>query len=188
MERFAKDCVNVFCELSGYAKDKVGTAPTPFLDEANDPLLVLEEPVSSPPQGGTAGKGKNTPPPQGGAVNAVGTGSGKLSNIADRVLMEIMYIARLARQDLLRVVGALTTMITRWGEMCDRKLFRIIKYMNGSAQWRHIGFIGGLPRRARTRSILRCRFCWGQGRHGERFGCCPRPVRHPQLLPAKRTK
>ena len=106
MERFAKDCVNVFCELSGYSKDKVGTAPTPLLDEANDPLLVLEEPVSSPPQGGTAGKGKNTLPPQGGAVNAVGTGSGKLSEIAYKVLMKIMYIARFARPDLLRAVGA----------------------------------------------------------------------------------
>ena len=66
MERFAKDCVNVFCELSGYSRDRVGAAPTPFLDEANDPLAVLEEPVSSPPQGGTAGKGKVTLPPQAG--------------------------------------------------------------------------------------------------------------------------
>ena len=59
--------------------------------------------------------------------------------------MNIMYIARLARQDLLRAVGALTTMITRWDEMCDRKLFRIIKYMNGSVQWRQIGFTGDSP-------------------------------------------
>ena len=45
MERFAKDCVSVFCELSGYAKTKVGTAPTPFLDESKDPLVVIEEPA-----------------------------------------------------------------------------------------------------------------------------------------------
>ncbi len=42
MERFAQDCVNVFCELSGYAKNKVGSAPTPFLDESNDPLAIIE--------------------------------------------------------------------------------------------------------------------------------------------------
>ena len=53
-----------------------------------------------------------------------------------------MYIARFARQGLLRAVGALTTMITRWDEVCDRKLFRIIKYGNGATQWRQIGFIG----------------------------------------------
>ncbi len=42
MELFATDCVNVFCELSGFDKAKVGTAPTPFIDEANDPLLAFE--------------------------------------------------------------------------------------------------------------------------------------------------
>jgi hypothetical protein len=145
MERLAQDCVNVFCELSGYSKDRVGMAPTPLLDEANDPLLVLEEHVSSPPQGGTAGKSKNTPPPQGGAVNAVGTGSGKLSKIVCKVLMKILYIARLARSDLLRAVGALSTMITKWDSLCDRKLFRIIRYINGSTGWRQIGFIGDGP-------------------------------------------
>ena len=43
MERFAKDCFTVFCELSAYEKAKVGTAPTPFLDEANDPLSVIAD-------------------------------------------------------------------------------------------------------------------------------------------------
>ena len=33
-------------------------------------------------------------------------------------------------------------MITKWTPLCDRKLFRIIKYMNGSVCWRQIGFIG----------------------------------------------
>ena len=47
MERFAKDCVTVFCELSGYASAKGGTAPTPFLDESNDPLAVIEEPTTN---------------------------------------------------------------------------------------------------------------------------------------------
>ena len=29
MERFAQDCVNAFCELSGYAKNKVGSDAVP---------------------------------------------------------------------------------------------------------------------------------------------------------------
>ena len=53
-----------------------------------------------------------------------------------------MYIARFARQDLLRAVGALTTMITRWDALCDRKLFRIIKHISGTVDWRQIGFVG----------------------------------------------
>ena len=59
--------------------------------------------------------------------------------------MKIMYIARFARPDLLRAVGALSTMITRWDLLCDRKLFRIIKYMNGTTNWRQIGFVGDSP-------------------------------------------
>ncbi len=59
--------------------------------------------------------------------------------------MKIMYIARFARQDLLRAVGVLTTMITRWDERCDRKLFRIIKFINGAVSWRQVGFIGDSP-------------------------------------------
>ncbi len=42
MERFARDCVTVFCDLTGYDKGKVGTAPTPFVDESKDPLVVTQ--------------------------------------------------------------------------------------------------------------------------------------------------
>ena len=71
MERLAQDCVNVFCELSGCGKYRVGTAPTPFLDEANDPLLVIEQPkiVPSTQVGATRGP-NNAPSSQDGAVGA----------------------------------------------------------------------------------------------------------------------
>ena len=44
VERLAKDCVSVFCELSGYPKANVGTAPTPFLVVSKDPIVRFEEP------------------------------------------------------------------------------------------------------------------------------------------------
>jgi hypothetical protein len=77
-----------------------------------------------------------------GATPGLIAGTGKLSTIATKILMKIMYIARFARPDLLRAVGALSCMITKWDSLCDRKLFRIIKYINGSIAWRQIGFIG----------------------------------------------
>ena len=100
MERFARGCVTVFCDLTGYDIKKVGTAPTPFIDESQD-TLVITHPL----------------------IEAVAKAApkGELSTIACKCLLKIMYIARFARQDLLRAVGALTTMITRWGETCDRK-------------------------------------------------------------------
>ena len=98
MERFARDCVTVFCDLTGYDKGNAGTAPPPFDDESKDPLVVTQ------------------PPPEAAATAAP---TGELSQLATKCLMTIMYIARFARQDLLRAVGTLTTIITRWVEMCD---------------------------------------------------------------------
>ncbi len=40
MERFAKDCVTVFCDLTGYDNGKVGAAPTPSVDEYIDTLVL----------------------------------------------------------------------------------------------------------------------------------------------------
>ena len=59
--------------------------------------------------------------------------------------MKIMYIARFASPDLLWAVGALSTMITKWDTLCDRKLLRIIKYINGATGWRQIGSVGDNP-------------------------------------------
>ena len=61
MERFAEDCVDVFCELSGYAKNKVGTAPTPFLDEANDPLAIVDDEPTKPKERGVSSAQAGTP-------------------------------------------------------------------------------------------------------------------------------
>jgi hypothetical protein len=149
MERFATDCVNVFCDLSGFDRSKVGTAPTPFIDEANDPLVAFADSESViPPPGGSGKKKKKSVPsvtaPPGASTDGP-TPTGKLSTIAVKVLMKIMYIARFARPDLLRAVGVLTTMITKWDALCDRKLFRIIRYINGTVSWRQIGFIGDEP-------------------------------------------
>ncbi len=52
MERFAKDCINVFCELTGCDKTKIGTAPTPFIDESKDPLIVIQEATGPPAKAG----------------------------------------------------------------------------------------------------------------------------------------
>ena len=84
MERFAKDCVTAFCELSGYPKAKVGTAPTPFLDESKDPVVIFDE----PPATGTKGKKKKRPksPVASKEEQAPdkGKGSGKLPTTGNR--------------------------------------------------------------------------------------------------------
>ena len=56
--------------------------------------------------------------------------------------MKIMYLARFGRFDLLRAVGSLATMVTKWTRACDAKLLRLIKYFHHSKTQRMIGFLG----------------------------------------------
>ncbi len=80
MEEFANACVRVFCELTGYDRTRVGTAPTPFLYESQDPLAVIQEGVTQP---GKAGESA-----QGGTVT---TGiTGELASIGTKCLMRVM--------------------------------------------------------------------------------------------------
>ncbi len=51
-------------------------------------------------------------------------------------------MARLARGDLLRAVGHLSTKITKWTKDCDEALLITMLYLKGSREFRQIGFIG----------------------------------------------
>ena len=67
---------------------------------------------------------------------------GRLQPIASRVLMNILWAARLARFDLLRAVSHLATFVTKWSSECDRKLHRLVGYINATKSHRMIGWVG----------------------------------------------
>ena len=58
-----------------------------------------------------------------------GTEKGQLADISARILMKLLYGARMARYDLLRAVGALASMITKCDKWQDKKLHRLICYV-----------------------------------------------------------
>eukprot|EP00969_Alexandrium_andersonii_P003130 134824-Alexandrium_andersonii.AAC.1 len=62
--------------------------------------------------------------------------------------MEILWVARVARFDLLRAVGFLAAKITKWSTKCDRQLCRLVGYMKYSAKVRMIGRVGDPFRRS----------------------------------------
>ena len=66
----------------------------------------------------------------------------KLHRVAAAVLMTVMFAARWARFDLLRAVGHLATKLHAWDEWCDKRLERLMAYINASLKDRLIGFIG----------------------------------------------
>ena len=66
----------------------------------------------------------------------------KLHRVAAAVLMTVMFAARWARFDLLRAVGHLATKLHAWDEWCDKRLERLMAYIDASLKGRFIGFIG----------------------------------------------
>ena len=67
---------------------------------------------------------------------------GELSHIASRVLMKVLYGARMARWDLLRATCALAAKVTKWSDQCDAQLHRLVSYINSSLELKMYCWIG----------------------------------------------
>ena len=72
--------------------------------------------------------------------------SGVLGPIASKVLMKVLYCARMARYDLLRATCVLATCVTRWNADCDLRLHRLMCYINSTLHWRMFSWVGDDPR------------------------------------------
>jgi len=67
---------------------------------------------------------------------------GKMKGIAARVLMKVLYGARIARPDLLRAVCALSRHIMKWSVHWDQKLHRIMSYISSTLDLKQFGWVG----------------------------------------------
>ena len=67
---------------------------------------------------------------------------GLLQPIACKVLMKILYGARLARFDLRRPIAALASKVIKWDTVCDRMLHRLVSCINSSLGYKLKGHIG----------------------------------------------
>ena len=67
---------------------------------------------------------------------------GQLQPIASRVLMKVLYAARVCRFDLLRAVGVLAQRVTSWDAECDRRLHRLMSYIAHHTGLCMTGWIG----------------------------------------------
>ena len=72
-------------------------------------------------------------------------GEGKLQSIAASILMKVLYGARMVRFDLLKAVNYLASRITKWSPECDRRLRRLMCYIDSTAESELIGWVGDAP-------------------------------------------
>ena len=112
MRDFLVSCVDRYCELAKVSRDSLKFAPTPFHDSK----------IARALQEGEAG--------------------GRLQPIASKVLMKVLFAARMARWDLLRATQSLASRVTKWSRDCDTALHRLICYINSSLDTYMQGFVG----------------------------------------------
>eukprot|EP00975_Prorocentrum_lima_P062454 12885718-Prorocentrum_lima.AAC.1 len=67
---------------------------------------------------------------------------GCLQPIAARVLVKILYGARMARSDLLRAISYLASTVTKWTLSCNQDLHKLIAYINSTLSLRQVSWSG----------------------------------------------
>jgi hypothetical protein len=122
MKDFFESCVDKYKELGGPRASKLKKVSTPFIDEAKP--FEDEEDIDI----------------KGNPLGPVGLQS--LQPIAAKILMKVLYGARMCRYDLLRPVCALAARVTKWDVDCDRKLHRLMCYIQSSLDVKMIGKVG----------------------------------------------
>ena len=66
---------------------------------------------------------------------------GELAANASKILMKALWVARLARPDLLKPITALARHVQSWSTNCDRQLHRLMCYMLATPDLKLTGYI-----------------------------------------------
>ena len=128
MEDFFKSCVDRYIELAPKGT-KLKKAETPFIDESVVTPGDFAHPNSEAREKALAEQ----------------EGAKDLGPIAIKCLMKVLYGARMARYDLLRPCNFLASKVTKWDKVCDRKLHRMMCYIQSTLEIRMIGKVGDYP-------------------------------------------
>jgi hypothetical protein len=67
---------------------------------------------------------------------------GVLEPVCARIVLKVLFLARMGRPDLLWSVNTLAREVTRWNAACDKRLLRLISYLNSTQDWVQVCFVG----------------------------------------------
>ena len=112
MRDFLSSCVDRYCELAGVQRSTLKHVATPFHENRIAKPATEDEP------------------------------QGQLQPIASKVLMKILFAARMARWDLLRATQGLASRVTKWSRDCDVALHHVVSYIASSLHVKMQGLIG----------------------------------------------
>ena len=121
MKDFLVSCVEKYLELTKQTKTQLKRASTPFIEIK--PELLYEEIEEAEKASGNASQGTLQP-------------------IASRILMKVLYAARMMRFDLLKIISLLASKVTKWTPVCDRLLHRMVCYVNDTTELKLYSWVG----------------------------------------------
>ena len=139
--------------------------------------------------------------PEGSISHADSCDPGEVAPKACSVLMKALWLARLARPDIQKPIGDLATNVQCWSRAEDKKLYRLICYLNTTAHYRLVGRVNDPAEHLhlvflstqilQVIATLRDRrpavtWCWPGQTHGSRwrgYAASKRPTADPQLRP-----
>jgi hypothetical protein len=84
---------------------------------------------------------------------------GELSDNACRVLMKCLWVARLARPDLLKPITALARFVQAWSKNCDKQLYRMMCYMHSTPDLKLTGRVADPLSSVHLRLYVDADFC-----------------------------
>ena len=67
---------------------------------------------------------------------------GALAPVASKIVLKALYLARLARPDLLYSVNALAREVTKWTAACDKRLHRLMSYIHHTKDHVMMSYVG----------------------------------------------
>ena len=70
---------------------------------------------------------------------------GTLDKVASRIVLKVLYLARMGRPDVLWSVNTLTRKVTKWTTGCDKRTLRLISYLQKTKEWGQICYVGDNP-------------------------------------------
>ena len=71
--------------------------------------------------------------------------TGMLAPVCSRIVLKCLYLARMGRPDLLYTVNQLARAITKWNKACDKRLERLVAYINNTKDYVQHCYIGDTP-------------------------------------------
>ena len=74
---------------------------------------------------------------------------GELSNTCSQIVLKCLYLARIARPDILWSVNKLARSITKWTKACDKRLNRLISYIHHTCEYKQYCHVGNTAKQCR---------------------------------------